>query len=50
MTVLFDLKYFYFLRDLVYMNCLLSEVLGQEGPPKPQLLKIKMSNFSLAGG
>jgi hypothetical protein len=42
MTGLVDLKYFYFLVDYVYMNGLISEVLGQEGHPQPQLLKIKI--------
>jgi hypothetical protein len=42
MTGLVDLKYFYFLMYYVYMSGLVYEVLGQEGHPQHQLLKIKI--------
>ena len=42
MTGLVDLKYFYFLMYYVYMSGLLSDVLGQEAHPQPQLLNIKI--------
>ena len=42
MTGLVDLKYFYFLMYYLYVIGWLSESLGQEGHPQPQILKIKI--------